>query len=94
VIHVWNRKVVEWDVAERDDHAIAADLLSRACKRERISKDSRQQLILHAENDNAISTTTEKTDGGTGRAQILLKAKGIRRQPLLGVRFPYREVPA
>ena len=38
VIDVWSRKVVAWDVAEREDPAIAADLVSRACLRERISK--------------------------------------------------------
>ncbi|WP_255001903.1 DDE-type integrase/transposase/recombinase [Cyanobium sp. Alchichica 3B3-8F6] len=31
VIDVWSRKVVAWDVAEREDPAIAADLVSRAC---------------------------------------------------------------
>ncbi len=36
VIDVWSRKVVAWDVAEREDPAIAADLVSRACIRERI----------------------------------------------------------
>jgi transposase InsO family protein len=34
VIDVWRRKVVPWDVAEREDLAIAADLVSRACLRE------------------------------------------------------------
>jgi transposase InsO family protein len=37
VIDVWSRKVVAWDVAEREDPAIAADLVSRACLRERIT---------------------------------------------------------
>ena len=30
VIDVWSRKVVAWDVAEREDAQIAADLVSRA----------------------------------------------------------------
>jgi transposase InsO family protein len=34
VIDVWSRKVVAWDVAEREDLAIATDLVSRACLRE------------------------------------------------------------
>ena len=38
VINVWSRKVVVWDVAEREDSAIAADLESRACRRGRITK--------------------------------------------------------
>ena len=44
VIDVWSRKVVAWDVAEREDPAIAADLVSRACLRERISRGRRQPL--------------------------------------------------
>ena len=53
VIDVWSRKVVVWDVDELEDPAIAADLVSRACLRERISKRRRQPLILHADNGNA-----------------------------------------
>jgi len=58
VIDVWSRKVVAWDVAEREDPAIAADLLSRACIRERISKGRTQPLILHADNGNAMRAAT------------------------------------
>jgi hypothetical protein len=46
------------DVGEREDPAIAADLVSRACLRERISKGRRQPLILHADNGNAMRTAT------------------------------------
>jgi putative transposase len=38
VIDVWSRKVVAWDVADGKNLAIAADLVSRACIRERINK--------------------------------------------------------
>ena len=58
VIDVWSRKVVAWDVAEREDPAIAADLVSRACLRERISKGRKQPLILHADNGNAMRAAT------------------------------------
>ncbi|MCT0215962.1 IS3 family transposase, partial [Synechococcus sp. CS-1330] len=58
VIDVWSRKVVVWDVAEREDSAIAADLVSRACLRERISKSRKQPLILHADNGNAMRAAT------------------------------------
>ena len=58
VIDVWSRKVVAWDVAEREDPAIAADFVSRACLRERISKRRRQPLILHADNGNAMRAAT------------------------------------
>ncbi len=54
-VDVWSRKVVAWDVADREDAQIAAELVSRACLRERISKGRRQRLILHADNGNAIA---------------------------------------
>jgi len=49
--------VVAWDVDEGEDPAIAADLVSRACLRERISKGRKQPLVLHAENGNAMRAT-------------------------------------
>ena len=58
VIDIWSRKAVAWDVAEREDPAIAADLVSRACLRERISKRRRQPLILHSDNGNAMRAGT------------------------------------
>ena len=61
VIDVWSRKVVAWDVAEREDPAIAADLVSRACLRERISKGRKQPLILHADNGNAMRAATRES---------------------------------
>ena len=57
-IDVWSRKVEAWDVAEREEAQIAADLVSRACLRERISKGRRQPLILHADNGNAMRAAT------------------------------------
>jgi putative transposase len=58
VIDVWSRKVVAWDVAEREDTATAADLVSRACLRERISNRRQHPLILHADNGNAMRAAT------------------------------------
>jgi transposase InsO family protein len=58
VIDVWSRKVVAWDVDDREDPAIAADLISRACLRERISKGRAKPLILHADNGNAMRAAT------------------------------------
>lgn len=58
VIDVWSRKIVAWDVAEREEAAIAADLVSRACLRERISRGRKQPLILHADNGNAMRAAT------------------------------------
>ena len=58
VIDVWSRKIVAWEVAEREDAQIAADLVSRACLRERISRRRPQPLILHADNGNAMRAAT------------------------------------
>ncbi len=58
VIDVWSRKVVAWDAVEREDPAIAADLVSRACLRVRISKGRKQPLVLHADNGNAMRAAT------------------------------------
>ena len=58
VIDVWSRKVVAWDVAEREDPATAANLVSRACLRERISNRRQHPLILHADNGNAMRAAT------------------------------------
>jgi putative transposase len=58
VIDVWSRKVVAWDVAEREYAQIAADLVGRACLRERIGKGRSQPLVLHADNGNAMRAAT------------------------------------
>ena len=61
VVDVWSRKVVAWDVAEVESAQIAADLVQRACLKERYYRPSgfgsrqcqQQPLILHADNGNA-----------------------------------------
>ena len=58
VIDVRSRKVVAWDVAERKEPAIAADLLSRTCLRERIRSGRKQSLIVHTENARAMRPAT------------------------------------
>jgi len=58
VIDIWSRKVVAWDIAETEDTAIAADLVRRACLRERISNGHRQPQILHADNGYAMDAAT------------------------------------
>lgn len=47
-----------WDVAEREDSAIAADLVSRAWLRERSSKGRKQQVVLHVVDVSAIRATS------------------------------------
>jgi transposase InsO family protein len=66
VIDVWSRKVVAWDVAEVESAEIAAELVQRACLKERYcrprgfgSRQSQQPpLILHADNGNAMRAAT------------------------------------
>ena len=66
VVDVWSRKVVAWDVAEVESAQIAADLVQRACLRERYRRPSgfgshqcrQQPLILHADNGNAMRGAT------------------------------------
>jgi transposase InsO family protein len=58
VVDVWSRKIVAWDVAEREDAQVAADLISRACIRERISKRRQRRLVLHADNGSAMRAAT------------------------------------
>ena len=53
MIDVWSRKIGAWYVAEWEEAAIATDLLSMACLRERINRGRKQPLILHADNGNA-----------------------------------------
>ena len=50
--------MVAWDVAEREEAQIAADLVSRACLRERIGKGRPSPLILHADKGNAMRAAT------------------------------------
>jgi len=54
LIDVCSSKVVGWDLDERKDRAIAADLVSLACLRERISKGRKQPLILNSHNMNVM----------------------------------------
>ena len=62
VVDVWSPKVVAWDVAEVESAEIAADLVQRACLKERYRRPSgfgsrqghQAPLILHADNGNAM----------------------------------------
>ncbi|MCP9850755.1 DDE-type integrase/transposase/recombinase [Cyanobium sp. Morenito 9A2] len=66
VVDVWSRKVLAWDLAEVESAEIAADLVQRACIRERYRRPSGfgskqcllAPLILHADNGNAMRGAT------------------------------------
>jgi putative transposase len=87
--------VVVWDVAEREDPTIAADLVSRACLRERISRGRKQPLILNADNGNAMrAATLESRLEELGGAQVVLEAARQQRQPLLRILIQDSDIPA
>jgi len=84
VIDVWSRKVVAWDVAEVESAEIAAELVQRACLKERYcrprgfgSRQSQQQpLILHADNGNAVAAGCD--DPGNPRSSGLTLRRPTR----------------
>ncbi len=62
VIDVWSRKVVAWDVAEREEAQIAVNLIGQACLRDRISKGRSQPLILHVGNAMRAATLESRLE--------------------------------
>jgi transposase InsO family protein len=54
VLDVWSRKIVAWDVQDREDAKLAADLISRGCLRERISKRRQRQLNQHGQQQREV----------------------------------------
>ena len=58
VVDIWSRKVVAWDVEQSESAELAAQLVSRACLKERINSCRKQPLILHADNGNAMRAAT------------------------------------
>jgi transposase InsO family protein len=86
VFDVGSRKVVAWDVAEREDASIAADLGSRACIREWISKGRKQPLMLHADTGNVMRATTLES-----RLEVVGVLGSISR-PRVSSDNPYLEV--
>ncbi|MCP9925879.1 hypothetical protein KBY79_11740 [Synechococcus lacustris C3-12m-Tous] len=90
VVDVWISNVLAWDVEQCEDAKLAAELVSRACPKERISRRRKQPLILHADNGNSLAAgfraaiaccDTGDTTGGTRGVEILLQAAGEQRQP-------------
>jgi hypothetical protein len=89
VVDVWSRKVVAWDVAEVESAEIAADLVQRACLKERYRRPSGfGSHQCHARDNAGIAA------GGDGGTQILLPAQGLQRQPVLGILVPNGQIPA
>ena len=94
VVDVWSGKIVAWDIAEREEAQVAADLISRACLRERISKQRQRRLVLHADNGAAMrAATLEVRLEELGGSALVLQAPGVKRQPLLRGAVPHRQIP-
>jgi len=77
--------VVASDGAECEDPSIAADLVSRACLRNRISKGRKQPLVLFEDNGDAMRATT---------LESRLKGLGVLRsfaRPRVSNENPYSE---
>ena len=95
VIDVWSRKVVAWDVDEREDPVIAAALVSRAWLRERISKRRKQALFLHAGNGNALrAATLESCLEELGVLRSFSQPRLSNDNPLLRIRVQDSEISA
>jgi putative transposase len=58
VVDIWSRKVVAWDVEQSESAELAAQLVSRDCLKERISRRRKQPLILHADNGTSMRGAT------------------------------------
>jgi putative transposase len=48
---IYSRKVVGWQVYEAESSALAADLMTDICQRERVAPD---QVILHSDNGSPM----------------------------------------
>jgi hypothetical protein len=83
--------VAVWDVAEREDTQIAANLFSRACLHERISRRRHQPSIFHNDNGNAMSAAT--LDARLEGAAVVLTASGQQRKHLVGFPVPHHLRP-
>lgn len=95
VIEGWSRKTVAWNFAEQDDPAIAADLVSWAFLRERISKSRRQPLVLHSDNGNAmLAATIGSWLEGLGVLRSFSSLRLPNENPLFLVVIPNGEIPA
>ena len=55
VMDVYSRKVVGWQVHDQENSALAADLMTDICVRERVSRD---QVVLHSDNGSPMKGAT------------------------------------
>jgi len=82
VVDIRSRKVVAWDVEQSESAELPAQLVSRSCLKERISKRRSQPLILHADNGTSMCGATLEVRLEELWIQILLPPEGEQRQSL------------
>lgn len=69
VMDVWSRKIIAWEIHERECPLVAGEMLQRACWREGISKVT--PVILHSDNGNpmrALTLAAKLDELGVGRS--------------------------
>ncbi len=94
--------MVAWDVAEVESAEIAADLVQRACLKERYQRPSgfgshqcHQPLILHADNGNAMrGATLESRLEEMGVLRSFSRPRVSNDNHLVGITVPNAQVPA
>jgi transposase InsO family protein len=52
VMDIWSRKIVAWEVHERECSSVAEEMIQKACWREGINKQ--RPVILHSDNSNPM----------------------------------------
>lgn len=55
VMDIYSRKIVGWQVYEKESSALAADLMTDICQRENVQRD---QVILHSDNGSPMKGAT------------------------------------
>lgn len=55
VMDIYSRKIVGWQVYEKESSALAADLMADICQRESIQRD---QVVLHSDNGSPMKGAT------------------------------------
>lgn len=55
VLDIYSRKIVGWQVYEKESSALAADLMTDICRREGVTRD---QVILHSDNGSPMKGAT------------------------------------
>ena len=91
ILDLWSRKIVAWEVHDRESGEWAAELVEKAVWREHLCL---RPLILHADNGAAPTAYTLKAKLEALGIRPSQPAKSIGRQRPYGVVVSHRQVPA